>query len=84
MSKYLRIPFDENECERIDEELSLAEKKEAIVQAYNEKVDSESDNSDELSAYDSVPEIMEDESLSQVEKRQLKIKAERRSDIKKR
>lgn len=42
------------------------------------------DDSDELAEYSSVPEIMEDESLSQVEKRQLKIKAERRSDIKKR
>ena len=38
-------------------------------------------SSDELAAYDSVTEIMSDESLSDVEKRQLKLKAERRTDI---
>jgi len=41
-------------------------------------------DSDELAAYESVSEIMSDESLSDVERRQLKLKAERRSNISKR
>ena len=44
----------------------------------------EKETSSELGAYNSVSEIMSDESLSDVEKRQLKIKAERRSGIFKR
>jgi len=41
-------------------------------------------SSDELAAYDSVPEIMADDSLSEVEKRQLKLKADRQTGIFKR
>jgi len=46
-----------------------------------EEVDS---SSDELAAYDSVSEIMADDGLSEVEKRQLKLKAERQTGIFKR
>jgi hypothetical protein len=41
-------------------------------------------SSDDLSAYDSVSEIMEDDCLSPAKKKQLKLKAERRSSISKR
>ena len=53
-----------------------------IISALEELAEEHGSNEDdELSAYESIPEIMADESLSQVEKRQLKIKAQRRSDI---
>jgi hypothetical protein len=49
-----------------------------------EKVADRHTSDDELAPYDSVPEILQDDSLSDVEKYQLKLKAERRSDIRKR
>lgn len=82
-SKYLRIPFEEKECSRIEEELSLAEQKQAIVKAYNEKVRGadEGKDSDELSQYDSVRDIREDDSITEAERRRRVIRAQRRSDI---
>ena len=79
MSKYLRIPFDESECERIEEELSLGEQKEAIVRAYNEKVDSESnDDEEELAQYGSVRDIRADDTLSEAERKRRVIRAKRK------
>jgi len=70
-------------------EESLAKKLEQvadedIIEVLRKLAQKEVESSDELGAYDSVTEIMNDESLSDVEKRQLKIKAERRSGIFKR
>ena len=70
-------------------EESLAKKLEQvadedIIEVLRKLAKKEVESSDELAAYDSVTEIMNDESLSDVEKRQLKIKAERRSGIFKR
>jgi len=70
-------------------EESLAKKLEQvadedIIEVLRNLAEKEVESSDELAAYDSVTEIMSDESLSDVEKRQLKIKAERRSGIFKR
>lgn len=79
MSKYLRIPFDEDECERIKEELSVDEQKRAIVQAYNQKADNSGKNEEsELSQYDSVREIREDSSLSEAERKRRIIRAKRK------
>jgi hypothetical protein len=61
---------------QIDDEIIID-----VLHDLTEEVDS---SSDELAAYDSVPEIMADDSLSEVEKRQLKLKAERRKGISKR
>lgn len=82
-SKYLRIPFEERECKRIQEELTLTEMKQAIVKAYNENVETgdDSKSEDELSQYDSVREIREDDSISDVERKQRELRAKRRSDI---
>ena len=76
MSKYLRIPFDESECERIEEELSLGEQKEAIVRAYNEKVDTPDE--EELAQYGSVRDIRADSSLSEAERKRRIIRAKRK------
>jgi len=70
-------------------EESLAEKlkqidDEDIIDALRGLAQEVDTSSDELAAYDSVPEIMADDSLSEVEKRQLKMKAERRKGISKR
>ena len=67
-------------------EESLAKKLEQvadedIIEVLRNLAEKEVESSDELAAYDSVTEIMSDETLSDVEKRQLKLKAERRSDI---
>jgi len=67
-------------------EESLAKKLEQvadedIIEVLRKLAKKEVESSDELAAYDSVTEIMSDETLSDVEKRQLKLKAERRSDI---
>lgn len=67
-------------------EESLAKKLEQvadedIIEVLRKLAEKEVESSDELAAYDSVTEITSDESLSDVEKRQLKLKAERRSDI---
>lgn len=82
-SKYLRIPFEERECERIEDELSLTEMKSAIVSAYNEKIEADDvgQSEDELAEYDTVQEIVEDSRLSEARRKQLKLKAERRSNI---
>jgi len=69
-------------------EESLAEKlknvdDEKIIEQLRRLAQKNTD-SDELAAYESVSEIMSDESLSDVERRQLKLKAERRSNISKR
>ena len=70
-------------------EESLAEKlhkadDEDIIDALRGLAQEVDTSSDELAAYDSVPEIMADDSLSEVEKRQLKLKAERRKGVSKR
>jgi hypothetical protein len=70
-------------------EESLAEKlkqidDEDIIDALRGLAQEVDTSSDELAAYDSVPEIMADDSLSEVEKRQLKLKAERQTGIFKR
>jgi len=39
---------------------------------------------DELAPYDSVSEILDDDNLAEAEKKRMKLKAERRSDISKR
>jgi len=67
-------------------EESLAKKLEQvadedIIEVLRKLAKKEVESSDELAAYDSVTEIMSDETLSDVEKRQLKLKAERRSNI---
>jgi hypothetical protein len=43
MATRLRIPFDDEEYDRIDEELSLKEQKAAIIRAYYEKVETSTD-----------------------------------------
>jgi len=82
MSKYLRIPFDEDDCERIEEELSLREQKEAIVHAFNEKVDSEDEDEDEdeddLAQYDRMRDVKNDDSISPEERKRRVIRARRR------
>ena len=78
MSKYLRIPFDEDECERIEEELSLGEQKEAIVRAYNEKVDTSDEDEEELAQYGSVRDIRADDTLSEAERKRRVIRAKRK------
>lgn len=80
MSKYLRIPFDENECERIEGELTLQEQKHAIVQAYNESVDSPDDESGEELAqqYSNVREIRDDDTLTEAERKRRIIRAKRK------
>lgn len=77
MTKYY-INIDDNlaeKLEKIDEQ--------DIIEVLEELAENQS-SSDELSVYNSVSDIMSDESLSPVEKKQLKLKAERRSDISKR
>lgn len=78
MSKYLRIPFDEDECERIEEELTLQEQKRAIVQAYNEKMDTPDEDEEELAQYGSVRDIREDDTLSAEERKRRVIRAKRK------
>jgi hypothetical protein len=78
MSKYLRIPFGGDECERIEEELSLGEQKEAIVQAYNQKVDHSDEDEEELSQYGSVRDIRADDTLSEAERKRRIIRAKRK------
>jgi len=53
---------------------------EKIIEELRRLADRNTD-SDELAAYDSASEIMQDGSLSEVKKRQLKLKAERRRNI---
>lgn len=70
----------------IDEELAAKLKKveeQDIIEVLTKLAEKET-SSDELAAYDSVPDIMSDNSLSEAEKKRLKLKAERRSDISKR
>jgi len=76
----LLLPFDEDEAEKINEELSLAEQREAIVQAYNEKVETEDEDGDvdELAQYDKMRDIREDESISPEERKRREIRAKRR------
>ena len=69
----------------VDVDDELAEKlkrvnEQDIIEVLTKLAEKET-SSDELAAYDSVAEILSDESLSDVEKRQLKLKAERRTDI---
>jgi len=78
MSKYLRIPFNKDECERIEEELSLGEQKRAIVQAYNEKVDTPDEDEEELAQYGSVRDIRADDTLSEAERKRRVIRAKRK------
>jgi len=78
MSKYLRIPFDEDQCERIDEELSLSEQKEAIVQAFNEKVETSDESEEELAQYDTVRDIRSDPTISEAEQKRRIIRAKRK------
>jgi hypothetical protein len=78
MKKYY-ITIEESlaqKLKKIDDEIIID-----VLHDLTEEVDS---SSDELAAYDSVPEIMADDSLSEVEKRQLKLKAERQTGIFKR
>jgi len=78
MSKYLRIPFDEDECERIKEELTLQEQKRAIVKAFNEKVDTPDESEEELAQYGSVRDIRDDDTLSEAERKRRIIRAKRK------
>jgi len=57
-----------------------------IVEALENLVEREADNqsSDELAAYNSISDIREDDNLSEVEARQLELKAQRRSGFNKR
>lgn len=69
----------------VDINEELAEKLEQvndqdIIEVLTKLAEKETD-SDELSAYESVPDIMSDNSLSESEKKRLKLKAERRSNI---
>ncbi|WP_277540634.1 hypothetical protein [Haloarcula laminariae] len=70
----------------IDEELAAKLKQvdeQDIIEVLTKLAEKET-SSDELAVYDSVPDILADNSLSEVEKKRLKLKAERRSDISKR
>jgi biopolymer transport protein ExbD len=70
----------------IDDELAAKLKQvneQDIIEVLNKLAEKES-SADELAAYDSVSEIMADSTLSEAEKKRLKLKAERRSDICKR
>jgi len=78
MSKYLRIPFDEDQCKRIDEELSLSEQKEAIVQAFNKKVETSDESEEELAQYDTVRDIRSDPTISEAEQKRRIIRAKRK------
>jgi len=78
MSKYLRIPFDQDECKRIEEELSLGEQKEAIVHAYNEKVETPDESEEELAQYGSIRDIRGDDTLSEAERKRRIIRAKRK------
>lgn len=51
-----------------------------IVEVLRELAENET-FSDELAAYDSVPEIMADSELTEAQRTRLKLKAERRNDI---
>jgi len=69
----------------VDVDDELAEKlkqvnEQDIIEVLTKLAEKET-SSDDLTAYNSVSEILSDESLSDVEKRQLKLKAERRTDI---
>lgn len=53
-----------------------------IVEALEQVADAhEVQETDELAPYDSIREIRDDDSLSEVKRKQLKIKAQRREDI---
>lgn len=79
MSKYLRIPFDEDNCERIEAKLSVKKQRQAIVRAFNEKVDTADDeDEDELAQYDTVRDIRNDESLQPAERKRRIIRAKRK------
>mgnify|MGYP007124907519 CR=1 FL=1 len=77
VSKYLRIPFDEEKCDSINEELSVAEQKGAIIRAYNQQVSSSDESADELAQYDSVRAIRDDDSISEEERKRRVIRAKR-------
>ena len=79
-SKYIRLPFEERECKRIQEELTLAEQKQAIVKAYNEKVETadEGKSEDELAQYDRMSDIHSDDSLTEAERKRRVIIALRK------
>ena len=68
----------------IDDELAQKLKENVaeqdIVEVLQKLAEAET-SSDELAAYDSVPEILEDGGLSEAEKMRLKLRAERRGDI---
>lgn len=77
MSKYYIDLEDElaGKLKKIDDS-EIVEALESLAADYS--------SSDELSAYNSVSEIMEDDRLSPAEKKQLKLKAERRTSFSKR
>ena len=77
--KYLRIPFEEDDYERIDDKLSLGEQKDAIIRAFNEKVETtdEDEDVDELSKYERTKDIREDDSISPEERKRRLIRARR-------
>lgn len=77
MTSYLRIPFEEKECERIEAQLSLQEQKQAIIRAFNDKVETAEDE-DELAKYDTVRDIRNDESLQPAERKRRIIRAKRK------
>lgn len=85
MSPTIQVPIsDEEKYDAIMEELSMSEIQSAIASKYNESVETPADegkSEDELSQYDSVTDIMEDSTLSEARRKQLKLMAERRHDI---
>ncbi len=84
MSPTIQVPIsDEAKYDAIMEELSMSEIQSAIASKYNESVETadEGKDEDELSQYDSVREIREDDSISPAERKRREIRAKRRSDI---
>ena len=79
-SKYIRLPFEERECDKIEEELTLTEMKQAVVKAYNESVETadEGKSEDELAQYDRMADIHSDDSLTEAERKRRVIKARRK------
>ena len=81
MSKYLRIPFDEDDADRISTELSLKEQKKALIQAYKESINSdEPDDPTEIESYNTKEEIDKSEQngiISEATAVRLRIKANR-------
>ena len=69
----------------VDISEELAEKLQGVddedITSALEKLADRQESKDELSDYDSVPEIMADESISEAERRRMKIRAERHPGI---